>query len=370
MTYHTINDKTITVFLGDNLESFAVSRNSEAYPKLVEALSVQPNDEGQIRKILSVFDTTDLHIINPADIGRITVSRRSVMYDGTPVNSALASRMLDIQQAGLPLDPWIKFANNVYANPADYAREELYLWVAKGDLPITEDGHFLAYKKVDDNFKDIYTGTMDNSPGQIVEMPGGRQAVDTVRDNTCSVGLHFCSKEYLPSFGASRSSKVVIVKVNPADVVSIPSDYDNSKGRTWRYEVLSEFKENPKTKSWTPIVASDGADVFRFNPLGFDQNGYDMDGFDSEGYDSDGFDSEGYDEDGFDSAGYDDDGLNSEERDRNGYDANGYDESGFDPEGYDSGGFNSEGYDSDGYDEWGYDEEGYDIDGYDADGDA
>jgi hypothetical protein len=46
----------------------------------------------------------------------------------------------------------------------------------------------------------------------------------------------------LRHFGGART---VIVKINPADVVSIPTDYDNSKGRACRYEVIGEVGVNP-----------------------------------------------------------------------------------------------------------------------------
>lgn len=36
----------------------------------------------------------------------------------------------------------------------------------------------------------------------------------------------------------------MIVKINPADVVAIPSDYNNAKGRTWRYVVVGELDSN------------------------------------------------------------------------------------------------------------------------------
>jgi hypothetical protein len=64
-----------------------------------------------------------------------------------------------------------------------------------------------------------------------------RNQVDDNKDNTCSAGLHFCSFDYLKSFGGSR---IMILKINPADVVSIPSDYNQQKGRTWRYTVIGE----------------------------------------------------------------------------------------------------------------------------------
>jgi len=34
----------------------------------------------------------------------------------------------------------------------------------------------------------------------------------------------------------------MIVKINPRDVVSIPTDYQDSKGRCCRYEVIDEHK--------------------------------------------------------------------------------------------------------------------------------
>ena len=123
-------------------------------------------------------------------------------------------------------------------NPSLRAVEELYGFLEVCMLPITEDGHFLAYKKVRSDFKDIYSGTMDNSVGQVLDMP--RNSVDEDKDRTCSSGLHFCAKSYLSHFGSWNSSgnRVVVVKINPRDVVAIPSDYNNAKGRTCRYEVV------------------------------------------------------------------------------------------------------------------------------------
>jgi hypothetical protein len=80
---------------------------------------------------------------------------------------------------------------------------------------------------------------MDNSIGKIVEME--RNEVDDNKDQTCSTGLHFCSQDYLPHFGNGYDSRVVILKINPADVVSIPSDYNNAKGRACKYEVVGEI---------------------------------------------------------------------------------------------------------------------------------
>jgi hypothetical protein len=122
-------------------------------------------------------------------------------------------------------------------NPSKRAVDELFGFIEACDLPITEDGHFLAYKKVQENYMDCHSGTIRNAVGDTPSMD--RNQVDEDKDRTCSYGLHFCSYGYLRSFGGSR---IMVLKINPADVVAIPSDYNNSKGRCSAYEVVAEIE--------------------------------------------------------------------------------------------------------------------------------
>ena len=53
----------------------------------------------------------------------------------------------------------------------------------------------------------------------------------------------------------------MLLKINPADVVSIPIDYNNSKGRCCRYEVIKELPmpkdfNNPED-SWAAVWYGD-----------------------------------------------------------------------------------------------------------------
>ena len=64
-----------------------------------------------------------------------------------------------------------------------------------------------------------------------------RNKVDDNRDVTCSYGFHIASFDYADTFQAGR---MMIVKVNPKDVVSVPSDHGNQKCRVSRYEVVGE----------------------------------------------------------------------------------------------------------------------------------
>jgi hypothetical protein len=87
---------------------------------------------------------------------------------------------------------------------------------------------------------DIYSGTIRNMVGDTPSMD--RSKVETDRNLTCSRGLHFCAHSYLDqAYGRSSGYHLMVVKINPADVVSIPSDYNNSKGRCWTYTVVDEM---------------------------------------------------------------------------------------------------------------------------------
>ena len=58
----------------------------------------------------------------------------------------------------------------------------------------------------------------------------------------------------------------MILKINPADVVSIPTDYDGAKGRCMKYEVVAQVNGNPRdafssvvNTEYTPPVTSEKA---------------------------------------------------------------------------------------------------------------
>ena len=142
---------------------------------------------------------------------------------------------------GLPFEPLVQFLHNVMENPSMQSQRELYDFLEHENLPITEDGYFLAYKAVRSDFKDKYRGVFDNSVGQVCEMV--RAKVDDNREVGCSQGLHAGALSYVASYGSVDSGdKIVIVKINPKDVVSVPKDCDCQKLRTCRYEVVGLYE--------------------------------------------------------------------------------------------------------------------------------
>lgn len=180
-----------------------------------------------------------------------------VRYRGEEVHGSLTDRILSMMREGFEVQPLLNFLENLMDNPSKRAVDELYSFLEYGKMPITPDGHFLAYKRVRADYKSVHDGKTDNSIGTVVEMP--RNKVDEDSTRTCSDGLHFCSHEYLKSFSGE---KVVVLKINPRDVVAIPRDYNDTKGRACRYEVVGELSPDEVERAlsssiWTTSVVTD-----------------------------------------------------------------------------------------------------------------
>ena len=221
-----IQGNNVTVVI-DNVPH-TISKTHITYQKVIDA--IKANDWGTVRDVIEPKKV----VLNYGQ-GNVSIKGETMYWRGKEFHNAMAKRMVQMLQDGFSIEPMVLFMENMMQNPSYRSVQELYGFLEKNNLPITPDGHFLAYKRVRDNYMDVHSGTMDNSVGKIVEMP--RNEVDDNQNNTCSSGLHFCSQEYLKSFGGDRT---VIVKINPRDVVSIPNDYNNSKGRACRYEVIGE----------------------------------------------------------------------------------------------------------------------------------
>ena len=215
-----------------NNKQHTLSKGNIGFDALIDAIK-----EGRWADVQSL--ATPVTAVRKFSNGLVDVVDGQVTYDGEAIHSVLAQKIADMFEQGFDIRPLTNFMKNLFSNPSKRAVDELYGFLEAGNMPITADGHFLAYKKVREDYKDVYSGTFDNSVGQVVSMI--RNKVDENKDNTCSSGLHFCSFEYLKSFGGSR---IMILKINPADVVSIPSDHYQQKGRTCRYEVIGEVPDH------------------------------------------------------------------------------------------------------------------------------
>jgi len=236
---YLIQGSNIVVVIGN--KSHTISKTHITYTKVLEAIKA-----GEWDSLPDIIEPKKVVLNYGA--GNVEIQGETLFWKGKELHTGLATRMIEMLQEGFPVEPMVNFMENLYKNPSHRAVTELYGFLEKNALPITPDGHFLAYKKVRANYFDVHSGTMDNSIGNVVEME--RHEVNDNKDQTCSTGLHFCGMSYLSHFGGERT---VIVKINPADVVSIPSDYNDAKGRACRYEVIGELNVSPEDAFTKPV---------------------------------------------------------------------------------------------------------------------
>ena len=225
-------DGNLTVVL--NNKSFQVLPDHLNYKMILEALPSATSDE-----LLEMIDI-EKAVATFSD-GLVEIKNGQVTYEGEVVHGSISKRILEFMSKGLPFQPLVIFLKNLMENPSMQSQKELYDFLEHESLPITEDGYFLAYKAVRSDYMDKYRGTFDNHVGNVCEMT--RSKVDDDRSRGCSNGLHAGALNYVAGYGSVESNdKIVIVKINPKDVVSVPSDCNYEKLRTCRYEVVGEYQ--------------------------------------------------------------------------------------------------------------------------------
>ena len=195
--------------------------------------------EELIEQLIILISPT--RIIPKQTHGRIVIEHGIVKFDGEPIHNAVTENILWGLNEGYNVTPYMAFLEKLDENPSHRAVNELFGFIEKHKLVINEDGDILAYKKVQENFFDIHSGTIDNSIGNIVKVK--RNAVDDNFGLLCSQGLHCCSFDYLPHYSSAHNNRVLLIKIHPRDVVSIP-EHGGAKMRVCEYEVLREIPYN------------------------------------------------------------------------------------------------------------------------------
>ena len=240
-------NKTITCYI--NGKPLMCSNTHANWNLIKNLLDNNEKDQIDLNYLESLFKVENIILKSNKNI---KIYKNTILYKGKEIHNVLVDKILGMIKENINVNYMIKFLDNLMENPSERARNELYGFLEVGKLPLSNDGCFYAYKKVRKDYKDIYSGTMDNSVGKILKMK--RDLVDDNKDRTCSSGLHFCSYSYLNQFGSNslEDFNIVIVKINPKNVVSIPADYSNTKGRCCEYKVVQDI-----TKEYVTLKQKD-----------------------------------------------------------------------------------------------------------------
>lgn len=224
VNYNILNDSMVLSFNG---KLVTIAKDDPRFDPILECIRTGRRDDiPAIADIEAGFHFDGIEL------------RDGLLWEGeTPLPSELSDKILKFKDLKLPFDGLFAFWENLKKNPSYNSRQALFKFLEHNGHTLTEDGCFIAYRGVTEEFKDKHTNSFDNKPGSVCEM--ARDLVDDNPNNTCSAGLHVACFDYAKGFGP----KTVEVKVNPADVVCVPVDYNGTKMRTCKFEVLRECEK-------------------------------------------------------------------------------------------------------------------------------
>lgn len=173
--------------------------------------------------------------LNAAETKNLKIKGGVIKVKGTDVKlcDIYVEAYLYAKQTGKASEALLdKFFANVAKNPDPVARDGLATFMAHGHLPVTDRGTFLTYRRVNHNFRDPHTDTMDNMIGNVLSMR--REDCDSNPHKDCSRGLHVCHHDYSDVGGPFT----LVVEVKPQDVVAVPGRYNAKKMRVCEFRPL------------------------------------------------------------------------------------------------------------------------------------
>ena len=250
MTMFSVTGRTpqrdLSVFYADG-DNATVPESHPQFAELLERVMHGADDE-EVRSLVDVILGAAQKLTLLSE--RVSTKGRSLFFDGDEIHGVLVDTIVETIANGESdrLSAVVNFLEKVKTNPDIRSIDDLYRWITNGDLLIHEDGDFLAYKwtrghgserkSVNEGNATVdgeeITGQIPNYDGATVTMP--RSRVDDNEDVACSTGLHAGTHGYTEWFG-SGDGETVLVKINPRDVVSVPSDHSSQKLRVCRYVV-------------------------------------------------------------------------------------------------------------------------------------
>lgn len=171
---------------------------------------------------------------------------------GDPVEEVVLATALRLASENVDPAPISAFLARLERNPSEASRSQLFGWLKAGGFTITTDGLIVGYKSVRDDGLSVHRGaepvtvvhqdgTTETVTGHVPHPVGAtvwmsRELVDADRHPACSIGLHVGTYNYAKGF----STTMLVVLVDPADVVSVPACSGDQKVRVCRLVVAAK----------------------------------------------------------------------------------------------------------------------------------
>ena len=226
----TMTNESITVVL--NGKVCTVQKGSPNFLNLRQAIMAEKWDE--VPKHFTIQNSLEAWAN-----GKFTLKEGKFHFNGDPIPDSLNRRIASMAGGGEDPEPLFKFWERLQRNPSMRSVEQTWPFMEHMSIPITKDGCLLAYKGVNSNLTDKYTGQVSNEIGTINEM--ARNKISDDPNQGCHYGFHVGALAYARSF----ASRVVICKVDPADIVCVPYESSHQKMRVCKYKVVGHWNGQP-----------------------------------------------------------------------------------------------------------------------------
>jgi hypothetical protein len=142
-----------------------------------------------------------------------------VSFRGERLPSDLHDRIYGMFRDGK--ESWTYLANfwiRLSRNPSRQSVLQLFKFLSNKGIPIGPDGYFYCYKGVNADYKDNWSKTFDNRPGNSHWIPRNKVSDDSSQN--CAVGFHAGNMSYAKPYG----QRLVIVRIDPANVARVQDD--------------------------------------------------------------------------------------------------------------------------------------------------
>lgn len=164
-----------------------------------------------------------------------------IYMNNQPLPRSIQDRIHRMAATGESPAPLFRFYERLAKNPSMRSVQQLFDFLKHANIPLEEDGRFLAYKAVTEDFKDVHTKTLDYTPGTVHKME--RNLVSDDPNTACHYGFHVGALGYASTF--HPSGQMVICRVDPENVVCVPYDYSHQKMRVCEFEVVGLYSGTP-----------------------------------------------------------------------------------------------------------------------------
>lgn len=306
-----VNTIEATFMVDGELVPLRVSEEDreETYMEIIDLIFKKPHEDmneldNKLYELMSPVEKIKKEISSSFYLsGNMSIEGGVLKFGDFVLEETLSNHMLSLlNENNVPKDEklwksYVTFLDNLYQNVNEDIREQLFRWMDYENktghgFGITEDGCIVGYKGCQGTILKPMssrqgtaivdgveiTGNIPNKVGSVISMP--RSAVQYDPTIGCSTGLHVGTRDYAINWAPI----LVLVKVNPRDVVSVPYECESQKMRVCEYTVLKVTDASEEHKMFHP----DLEDYDEYEDDYEDEDDYELEGLEmtlNEAYD-------------------------------------------------------------------------------------